>query len=322
MKISVIGAGFYGSYLACYFAKKGHEVTLYEQRSGIMQEASFWNQLKIHRGYHYPRSLETIRASKKNYNKFIKEFRQACNLNINQNYAIAKDSKVLAEDFYYTFTDEGCKLVDSTHKFVGFANLSKIQKIFQTEEASFNPFKLRDIMLKRLIDLEVELKFNRKVSRDNIPDADHTYFCTYAEIEAEELYYKDTQMIYLESPEGSENLGFTVMDGDFFSFTPMPGMNCHGLSHVSLGISGVNNQEAIIEAASEYLPLIRECRILNTVIQCKALLKQTLQNDGRPIYIKQTSPFTTDIVAGKIDNIYDLIDELEQKESNKYVIRS
>lgn len=42
-----------------------------------MQEASLFNQARVHGGYHYPRSLTTAARGRANYAKFIDEFNDA-----------------------------------------------------------------------------------------------------------------------------------------------------------------------------------------------------------------------------------------------------
>ncbi len=58
-KIAVVGAGIFGITTALKLSEK-HEVDLYEANSDIMQAASAINQFRLHRGYHYPRSPQTI----------------------------------------------------------------------------------------------------------------------------------------------------------------------------------------------------------------------------------------------------------------------
>ena len=61
MKIAVVGAGIFGVTIALKL-DKFHDVTLYESSRDIMTAASRTNQLRLHRGYHYPRSPETVDA--------------------------------------------------------------------------------------------------------------------------------------------------------------------------------------------------------------------------------------------------------------------
>ena len=72
-KIAIIGAGWFGCYLA-YILKKKFEVKIFEKEKNIFLGASGNNQNRLHRGFHYPRSFKTIQESKNGYKKFIKNF--------------------------------------------------------------------------------------------------------------------------------------------------------------------------------------------------------------------------------------------------------
>ena len=74
--VCIIGGGFYG----CYVAKKITEnfkninVELYEKNSNLLTEAGKNNQYRLHLGFHYPRSIETIKQTQEGSKIFIKEF--------------------------------------------------------------------------------------------------------------------------------------------------------------------------------------------------------------------------------------------------------
>ena len=75
MKIAIIGAGFYGSYLAYKFSNiKSVKVDLFEKNKRILSETAIKNQYRLHTGYHYPRSIATILQTSEGYTLFKKEF--------------------------------------------------------------------------------------------------------------------------------------------------------------------------------------------------------------------------------------------------------
>ena len=53
MRVAVLGAGILGACLSLMLARRGHEVTLFDQRSEPVAAASRWNEGKIHLGYLY-----------------------------------------------------------------------------------------------------------------------------------------------------------------------------------------------------------------------------------------------------------------------------
>jgi glycine/D-amino acid oxidase-like deaminating enzyme len=73
-KIAVAGAGIYGATTALRLAARGHRVTLFDPL-GVMQAVSAINQYRVHSGYHYPRSPETISEILEARREFLQEFR-------------------------------------------------------------------------------------------------------------------------------------------------------------------------------------------------------------------------------------------------------
>ena len=63
-KICIIGGGFYGCYLAKKFKEKYKskiQIDIFEKNTKLIQEAGSNNQHKLHLGFHYPRSMDTIK---------------------------------------------------------------------------------------------------------------------------------------------------------------------------------------------------------------------------------------------------------------------
>ena len=60
MRIAIVGGGIFGLTTAWYLAKEGLKVDVFEKEHDVFQAASGINQFRLHRGYHYPRSKETI----------------------------------------------------------------------------------------------------------------------------------------------------------------------------------------------------------------------------------------------------------------------
>src|SRR5207237_293006 len=90
LRIAVAGAGIYGSTIALKLASEGHRVTLHDPL-GVLRAASAINQCRIHRGYHYPRSPETITETLEARGEFVREFGPAVLRGTRHYYAIARE---------------------------------------------------------------------------------------------------------------------------------------------------------------------------------------------------------------------------------------
>ena len=60
MRIAIVGGGIFGITASIILAKN-HQVELFEKNNELLQSASGSNQYRIHRGYHYPRSPDTVK---------------------------------------------------------------------------------------------------------------------------------------------------------------------------------------------------------------------------------------------------------------------
>ena len=85
--IAVAGAGIYGATIATRLAEEGHTVDLFDPL-GILRAASSINQHRVHAGYHYPRSHETIDEILQARSEFHRNFQPAIVANSANFYAI------------------------------------------------------------------------------------------------------------------------------------------------------------------------------------------------------------------------------------------
>ena len=78
IKIAIVGGGFYGCYLAKKISEKFEkkiEIQIFEKNKILINEAGKNNQYRLHLGFHYPRSTDTIKQTLKGSQVFKKEFK-------------------------------------------------------------------------------------------------------------------------------------------------------------------------------------------------------------------------------------------------------
>ena len=96
MKIAIVGGGIFGLTTAWILAKEGFSVDLYEEKKDVFMATSGINQFRLHRGYHYPRSIETIKdclSGEKKFREFYPEI--VIDAPHEHYYAIAKEDSFL-----------------------------------------------------------------------------------------------------------------------------------------------------------------------------------------------------------------------------------
>jgi len=148
-----------------------------------------------------------------------------------------------------------------------------------------------------------------------------------------EIRHEMTEMALIKPPPELEKLGVTVMDGPFFSMMPFPAKGLHTLSHVRytphLGWADspdINpyrkleeypretRVEHMLRDVARYIPAVARAEYRESLYEVKTILKANDSDDGRPIFFEQHLglPGCYSILGGKIDNIYDVIEKLDE----------
>ena len=148
------------------------------------------------------------------------------------------------------------------------------------------------------------------------------------------LKHEVTEMALMEVPDELKHIGITVMDGPFFSVMPFPPRNLHTLSHVRYtphfnwkdekGLDPyrklsenekVTRVERMIRDVSRYVPSIANAKYIDSLFEVKTVLVKNEGDDGRPILFEKHSdlPGCYSILGGKIDNIYDVLEKLNNE---------
>jgi glycine/D-amino acid oxidase-like deaminating enzyme len=150
------------------------------------------------------------------------------------------------------------------------------------------------------------------------------------------LKHELAEMALVELPPELSKISVTMMCGPFFSFMPYPALNLNTFSHVRYTphsywfeneeTGATDNRkifkdiekrsafELMVADASRYIPALRGCTYRDSLWTVKTLLPLSETDDGRPILFQRDTkiPTVIHVMGGKIDNIFDVEDELEQ----------
>ena len=142
-KIAVIGAGFYGSYIALKLADKGHKVILIDPED--KSSATLHCQARLHSGMFYVRSIKDLLSCARNFTKFLKIFKPYIYSEFNSYYLIDKNSKVDFDSYKNICKETGLKTKEVK---LDYIDSNSVQGILKTNEFSINTsellFSLRD----------------------------------------------------------------------------------------------------------------------------------------------------------------------------------
>lgn len=251
----IFGAGIFGMYATLLLAKKNLNVALIDIEDSPFKRASYINQARIHKGYHYPRSISTALKSSINYKRFCDDFLFAVNNKFKKIYGIAKDNSLVSPNQFEKFCDYiniPLKSIDPGLHF----NKNRVEAAFETDEFSFDADKIKNWLIEQiqdkknvsiflklnLIDVEIVnnqyiLSFNDDICITAPAVINATYASTNSildkfNLSPIRLKYELCEMILVQPNRFIENVGLTIMDGPFLSLMPFGLTGYHSLSSV------------------------------------------------------------------------------------------
>jgi len=226
MKIGIIGGGWYGCHLAIALIEIGIDVTIFEKGNTLFSGSSGFNIGRVHQGYHYPRSSETIREIQENFKLFeekYSDFLFSCELNT---YGISSNnSKTSWENYIKTLYNHNLPT-----DFVDFRSLDlvNLEGVLNTKEKFINTSLIKKHFEEKL---NIVTKFNVEIFADEIEknrinnkSFDWIINCTSNELKSDFIsneFIQQNCVYILKRKKKPIWDSLTIMDGAFFSITPI-----------------------------------------------------------------------------------------------------
>ena len=241
MKIALVGGGFYGCYIADTLKKKYRSqvsIDIFDRADGLMTRAASNNQCRLHLGFHYPRSAETIRQTIYGFHQFVDDFGNCIEFPTQNYYAVHRNGHVNFDEYLAVMDEHNLKydIVGSAiHRF--FRQPKDIEGIIRVGEGMIRLGDLLNNLTARLkakvqvhcnaivsaIDAETgSLVVNNKVYEGYDVIINATYTDTNLGLPKEkrfELKYEVTAMVLMDAPF-DDDVALTIMDGPFVSLYP------------------------------------------------------------------------------------------------------
>lgn len=252
----ILGAGIYGLYASKLLVEQGYNIAVLEYDDQAFGRASYVNQARVHKGYHYPRSFTTAMKSANYFHRFNKDFSFAINNRFKMIYGIAKDYSLTSGEQFQLF----CKNAEIPCTEVGsdeYYNDRTVERAFETEEFAFDAVKIKDWFLEYLKNKSgFEIFYNARINEVDVIGNDYSINtnlghelispnvinATYASInqiiekfglEKFAIKYEISEIILCDVSERIKNVGLTLMDGPFFSVMPFGLKGIHSLTSVT-----------------------------------------------------------------------------------------
>lgn len=361
----IIGAGLYGMYAALYCAKQGQHVLVLEYEDAPFKRATYINQARVHMGYHYPRSFSTAIKSAGYFERFNEDYGFSVHREFEQIYATSAQFSWSSAEQFQKFCDAAriqCIELPARNYF----KPGMCDGAFLTKEYTYDAMILRDYFIKELsCQQQVTIRYQARISRiDKLDDvyqvtlesgdvfqsgfvlnatyASSNQILELAGFDKLGIKYELCEIILCEVNDALKKVGFTVMDGPFFSIMPFGKTGLHSLTSVTFtphttsyeGVPTFTCQEksegycskehlgdcnfckARPETAYTYMSNLARKYLRDeygftyhsSLFSMKPILKTSEIDDSRPTVIRKCSenPTFISVLSGKINTVYDL----------------
>ena len=242
-RIAVVGGGIFGLTAALWLDAAGFAVDVYESREDILLGASGANQLRSHRGYHYPRSSETIISCNQSTPRFEEAFSSAIVKDAKRFYAIPTEGSRVRPEEYLRILDEHqlpytvseCVLLDP----------SKISLVIEVKEHAIDIHALKREFKQRLDASRVRMIFNTTATEQTTQAYDTVIVAAYGHLneffgensEHQKVYqYELCEKPLVRLPEEFKDISLVIIDGPFFCLDPYGTTGLHLLGSVEHAI--------------------------------------------------------------------------------------
>jgi hypothetical protein len=245
MKIIIIGCGWYGLHTYIYLKENTkNDIILLEKENEIFNNSSFYNQNRLHMGYHYPRSSSTRKLCLDGYYKFLDRYKNIVD-DIQKNYyLISSNSFIDYETYLNIFYKYNFEIIDNNFfKNIDGNIINTNEKVINTNEKVINTKKAKQYFNSKIDYKDLKLSYNvkniiqknNKVIINNHYECDLLIDCTYnnLNLSKQKYLYEITISLIYECKNNCLFDSITIMDGNFFSIYPRDlSNNEYTLTHV------------------------------------------------------------------------------------------
>ena len=334
-RIAVGGGGIFGATAAIYAARSGHDVHLFEQRDDLLQAASAINQYRLHRGYHYPRSVETARLCREAERSFLREYAGATIDGTTHFYGIAKAQSNVSYTDYLAF----CSANSLEYRPVtvpDFIDPAAADAI-EVRETSFDPDILRTLVKTKLYESGVNVHLGVRYCGQMENEFDRTIVAAYASMNsllaelgqpAETYQFEVCEKPVVTLPASFAMTDIVIMDGPFMSVGPMGRNGLYVLGHVVHAIHASNvgyraeipsglgsylnrgivrspaqtNFHRLIAAGKQFIPALEYAGHVGSMYTVRTVPPDRDDTDERPTIVEPAGERIIKIFSGKIGN--------------------
>lgn len=226
MKVLIIGAGWYGCHIAKMLIDKGITVCVVDKSNNIFTGSSSKNQNRLHLGFHYPRSVETMGECLDGYYKFINKY-GFLTRHIDKNlYFISSENSYMTSSSYIDIMTKHCDNFREYKDCMPLLIKNVNETVIEVEEKYIDPIMssayFNDIIspyFKRIHNLDA-FKSIESICWELGDSYDFVINCTYNMLNPIQFDHYELFVTLLYKIDAPCSFAYTIMDGPFFSIYP------------------------------------------------------------------------------------------------------
>jgi len=342
---AVVGAGMFGIATAIELGKSGIEVTLFERKDDILAAASYSNQWRLHRGYHYPQSDETAESCRTSEPMFREMFGDAVITDRTHYYAIANESWVPPSE-YTAFCDKHGLAYEPVD--TDLISDDTIATTLRVEENHVSPDHLRRICWDKLDTAGVTVETNSEVaSVSDVKGYDYQIVATYASINSilpdshplqQEYRFEVCEIPVVQLPDRYHGTNIIVVYGPFMSTDHWGDSNLFAMGdyenmvhHSNVGYkpevpeeytrilnqglvknAPVSNFADFRETGRKYIPGVADANHMGSLFTVRTKLSDVEDTDARPSLVRQSNYVIT-VFGGKLSTSIQTAEEVRER---------
>lgn len=331
--VAVVGAGVFGVTAAVHLARDGWLVDVFEAQRTIMNGATGNNVFRLHRGYHYPRSLDTALETKQSVESFVSEYGDAVIRSKQHLYAVSKfGSRVTAEQFL-----EHCRQAALEVKVVTSPLLRSdaVDLVIEALEWRMDPVDLRAIGERHMAEAGVRVQLGVEAGPEIVDDYDYVVLCGNARsndlmrqwgIAPPRRQFELCEVAIMQGAELGDT-DIVVMDGPFNSLSPYgrrEGLHIlydveHSVHHRSTSETfappdeyrelltnpvGAPTEltafESMVKTAKQFVNGLEDAQYHGSLWSVRTVLADVDATDARPTIVNWAAPKVMTLFSGKL----------------------
>lgn len=344
MKIAIVGAGIFGCIAALKLRQRfpRARIHVYDRHPDIFREASGINQYRLHEGYHYPRSPETVEQCLVGIESFLTEYHNCTVTNVDSQYCIAKENSLISGVDYLRFlTDHKLPYYEPRKQNSNCLNYDNIDTAIWVNEQLLDIVKFKFTISEQLRRNKIAVILNTEFDYSMSTYYKYVINCTYSNLNS--LLDENDRINYqfelcekpvIELPVQFKKKSFVVLDGPFMCIDPLGDTQLHVMGHVKHAIHHTNVGK-FPEIPEEFEPLMnigitvpkitnfsKFCldgqrffnnfnpKHIGSMYTIRTVLPNREEDDARPSYVTRHNEKLYSIFSGKISTAVEIANQL------------